>query len=215
MDNGIQVKVCGLTCETDLALAHKLGAEAFGFIAYAKSPRALSLERAVELAAPIPVGQRIVVDVEPELEKIQAYQAAGFKHFQIHAGLAACEEHLAQWASLIGREQLWIAPRLPKGVEFPRHVLSHVATVLLDTYSAEQAGGTGHTGDWGGFRTIQMAHPDTRFILAGGLNPENITTALRESSARFIDVNSGVESAPGVKDPALLEAFFKALNEAR
>ena len=84
--------------------------------------------------------------------------------------------------------------------------------VLIDTYSVEKAGGTGATGDWTRFSELQNAHPETSFILAGGLSPENIAAALEESEARFLDVNSGVESAPGVKDHARLAAFFSALQ---
>lgn len=211
MKNGIQIKVCGLTRESDVAAALEQGADAFGFIAYADSPRAVSLERACVLSAPVPVEQRIVVDVEPALETIRAFQSGGFKYFQIHASLEACEKCLPEWSALVGRENLWIAPRLPKGMPLPKTLAQYTATVVMDTYSAEQAGGTGQVGDWKSFCELQAAHPELNFILAGGLSPDNIAQALAESGASFVDVNSGVESAPGVKDATKLTALFDAL----
>jgi phosphoribosylanthranilate isomerase len=212
MQKGIHVKVCGLTREIDVEAALHLGADAFGFIAYPGSPRAVSLQRAGGLSAPVPPEQRVIVDVEPELETIRAFQEAGFRHFQIHASLQSIESKLAGWSKLVGREHLWIAPRLPKGAKLPEVIPQDAVTVLIDTYSEEKAGGTGATGDWGGFAQLQNAYPETTFILAGGLTPHNVAAALKESEARFVDVNSGVESAPGVKDLAKLAAFFKALQ---
>jgi phosphoribosylanthranilate isomerase len=87
-------------------------------------------------------------------------------------------------------------------------------TFLLDTFHAEKFGGTGRTGDWEKFARHQQAHPQKTWILSGGLNPENIGEALRRSGARFVDVNSGVESAPGAKDHAKIELFVAALQLA-
>ena len=212
MHNGIQVKVCGLTREVDVEAALSHGADAFGLIAYPHSPRAVSLERAQALAAAVPLEQCVIVDVEPELEKIQAFQSAGFTRFQIHASLQHLESAFAGWLESVGRESLWIAPRLPRGAALPEIILHHAAAVLIDTYSVEKAGGTGATGDWTRFSALQKAYPETSFILAGGLSPENVAAALEESEARFLDVNSGVESAPGVKEHSRLEAFFRAFK---
>ena len=86
--------------------------------------------------------------------------------------------------------------------------------ILLDTFHAEGFGGSGKTGDWGKFARHQAAHTHNFWILAGGLNAENIGDALRLSGARFVDVNSGVEAAPGVKDEAKLKRFVVRLHEA-
>ena len=212
MKKGIKVKVCGLTREEDVCAALTQGADAFGFIAYKASPRVVTLEQAQALASLVPLAQRIVVDVEPELATIRAFQAAGFQNFQIHASLKACEAYLAEWASVIGRDNLWIAPRLPSGTPLPKMLGHYTTTVVLDTYSTKRAGGTGEVGDWEGFRKFQAAHTNLQFILAGGLTAENIKTALTESTACIVDVNSGVESVPGLKDPAKLAAFFEALK---
>ena len=86
--------------------------------------------------------------------------------------------------------------------------------ILLDTFHRDKFGGSGETGDWAKFARHQQAHPGNVWILAGGLNPDNIGEALRQSGARFVDVNSGVEAAPGVKDHAKLKRFVVALHEA-
>ena len=87
--------------------------------------------------------------------------------------------------------------------------------LFRSTYHAGGFGGSGQTGDWTGFARMQTEHPDHTWILAGGLNPENIGAALTASGARFVDVNSGVERTPGVKDEAKLKAFVVALHRAR
>ena len=84
---------------------------------------------------------------------------------------------------------------------------------LLDTFHTEKFGGTGQTGDWTKFSRHQQAHPARTWILSGGLNPENIGAALRATGAKFVDVSSGVESAPGMKDCEKLKRFVVRLNE--
>jgi phosphoribosylanthranilate isomerase len=85
-------------------------------------------------------------------------------------------------------------------------------TMLFDTYHPDQIGGTGETGDWKTFAKLQTKNKDNTWVLAGGLTPENIVAAIRESRAHIVDVNSGVEASPGVKDHARLRAFFAALE---
>ena len=79
-----KIKVCGLTREEDVKLTLSLGADYFGFILYPQSPRGVSLDLAVELAAAVPVGQRVAVDVATSLEDLKGYRDAGFDYFQIH-----------------------------------------------------------------------------------------------------------------------------------
>ena len=85
-------------------------------------------------------------------------------------------------------------------------------TFLLDTFDAEKFGGTGRVSDWGKFARHQQADPTKTWILSGGLTPDNIGDALQQSGAQFVDVNSGVESAPGVKDHGKLEALVRGIH---
>ncbi len=208
----VEVKVCGLTSEADVALAREAGADFFGFIVYPKSPRAVSLERARALAAEVPEGRSVIVDVETASDALEAYRDAGFGAFQIHCGLETGMATLATWSGLVGPGQLWLAPRIPNDEAFPEIALNFTDNIVVDTFSRERAGGTGQTGDWGRFRDWQASYVGTRFILAGGLAPDNIQAAVAESGAERIDVNSGVETAPGKKDPAKLRELFSILR---
>jgi phosphoribosylanthranilate isomerase len=83
----------------------------------------------------------------------------------------------------------------------------------MDTYHPTGFGGSGRTGDWAYFARLRTEHTTHQWILAGGISPENVAAALRQSEARSIDVNSGVESAPGVKDAGKLTALASAIRK--
>ena len=208
MDEQVQIKICGLTQESDVALALSLGADYCGFITYSGSPRGVSLDRAAELASVVPASRRVLVDVEPSPDFLKEALQAGFENFQIHTKVADASDMLKELSAIVGKNRLWVAPRLKPDEKFPEGIFEISRTILMDTYSKDQIGGTGQTGDWEGFQSLQRAYPTVRFILAGGLNPENAAEAVRESGATHIDVNSGVEAAPGVKDADKLRALF-------
>lgn len=211
-DTSITVKVCGLTRAEDVECARSLGADYFGFIGYKPSPRSQELSLLGDLARLVPEDRRVFVDVEPSTETIKTAQSLGFKQFQLHFTLDAGEALLPEWSKWIAPEDLWLAPRLPESASFPDSILKYARTVLIDSYSEQSAGGTGVTGDWQGFLALQEKFETTRFVLAGGLNSGNICEAVGASGASFVDVNSGVESAPGLKDPKRMAAFFDALH---
>jgi phosphoribosylanthranilate isomerase len=208
----VQIKVCGLTREEDVDLALSLGADYCGFIVYPKSPRGLSLERAIELAARVPGGKRVMVDVETGSEELERMRDAGFDYFQIHSGLGVGLASLATWSGLVGRERLWLAPRVAPDDAFPQITLEFANTILLDTYHKERVGGTGQVGDWARFADLQTMYAHIHWILAGGLSPANVDAALAETGARHIDINSGVERSPGVKDADKLREIFRIVR---
>lgn len=208
----VSVKICGLTREADVDLALELGADFCGFIVYPKSRRALSLERASELAARVPEGRRVLVDVETGTDELERRCDAGFDFYQIHAGLDVGLASLAACSGLVGGERLWIAPRLKPEDAFPEAVLEFADTVLLDTYHKNQVGGTGETGDWAGFAKLSQRHPLTNWVLAGGLNVGNVSDAIVATGAACVDISSGVESAPGIKNPEKLRELFGVLK---
>lgn len=210
MESALEIKVCGLTSERDVDLALAAGADYYGFITYAQSPRAVSLQRAQELAARVPAGRRVVVDVSSSPEQLRAYREAGFDYFQIHTELSAGEELFKTWSELVGAERLWLAPRLKPGQVLPESLYAYANSFLVDTYSALQVGGTGQVGDWEQFANLRQTHPQLRWILAGGLHAGNVRDALAATGATHLDVNSGVEAAPGIKDPDKLHAFFQS-----
>lgn len=217
MIDGIRLKICGLTSLVDAEFADRAGADALGFILYPKSPRYLPLLQYTAMAGRLPEGRkRVAVMVEPASAELTAVVAAGFDRFQIHFNPATVPvTTVAAWSQAVGPERLWLAPKLPAGVEVSPELLPLAGTFLIDTFHANSFGGTGKTGDWATFARQQAAHPEKTWILAGGLNPENITSALAESAAKFVDVNSGVEAAPGVKDHEKLKKLVVAIHRAR
>ena len=120
MDLPLKIKICGLTRKEDVSLALSLGADYFGFIVYPKSPRALTLESAVGLAAEVPVEKRVIVDVEPSADDLERYQDAGFGAFQIHARSEQGVSSLADWSSLVGRGAPLVCSADQAGEAFPK-----------------------------------------------------------------------------------------------
>jgi phosphoribosylanthranilate isomerase len=212
MINGIQLKVCGITSVADAQAAAKVGADFLGFNFYPKSPRFLSVERYQAMAGRLPAVKKVAVCVEPTPVDLARLAALGFDFFQVHFKADELLPHLVSWIEAVGQDRLWLAPKLPADADVKPAWLKLAETFLLDTYHADKFGGTGRTGDWAKFKRYQAIHRQKTWILSGGLNPENIAAALAASGARFVDVNSGVESSPGVKDRAKLKALAAALK---
>ncbi len=215
MIDGIRIKVCGLTSLVDAEFADKCGVDCLGFILYPKSPRYLALESFRAMAKRLPDRRKVAVTVEPTVAELHAVEKAKFDFFQIHFRHDLPIGTVAAWSKAVGTERLWLAPKLPPEIDVPAALLPLAKFFLLDTFHADKFGGTGATGDWAKFSRHQTAHPSKVWILSGGLNPDNIGGALRQSGARFVDVNSGVESAPGVKDQEKLKRFVIAVHQAR
>jgi phosphoribosylanthranilate isomerase len=215
MIDGIRFKVCGLTSLVDADFADRCGADYLGFILHSQSPRSIPLEQFRAMASLLPERKRVAVLVAPSAPQLAQVAAVGFDFFQIHFPLETPVPVVASWAETVGAQRLWLAPKLPPADDVSAALLPLAKFFLLDTFHADGFGGSGRTGDWAKFARHQTAHPENFWILAGGLNPDNIGDALRASGARFVDVNSGVESAPGVKDHAKLKRFVVRLHESR
>lgn len=205
------VKICGITRPKDASLAIELGADYLGMIVYPGSPRSVSEAQITELLPIIPEGKRVWVDVNPCAEKIKQIQEGAGGLFQIHFDSDLPIEAVRKWADVTEQKKLWLAPRIKPDHPFPQTLLSEVDNFLIDTFSKEAHGGIGLTGDWERFRNLQEHYPQKTWILAGGLNPENLKRALKYTGARFVDINSGVESEPGVKDAGKLHTLFEQI----
>jgi phosphoribosylanthranilate isomerase len=214
MIDGIRFKVCGLTSIADAEFADRCGADYIGFILYSKSPRYVSLEQYRAMAPRLPDRKKVAVSVEPSVAELEAMHGLGFDYFQIHYSPSVTDSQLSAWSRVVGEKHLWLAPKLPPGTDVSPAALAVAKFILFDTFHAGGFGGSGKTGDWASFERHQFAHPKNFWILAGGLNPENIEEALKRTGARLVDVNSGVEAAPGVKDEAKLKRFVVAIHQA-
>ena len=211
----IEVKVCGITRKEDAETALTAGAKYLGFIQYPKSPRKISLDSSKSVMQSVDSFSfgRVAVDVCPTPESVVRMKDAGFDFFQFHFPYDFDPEQIGQWSELVGPSSLWLAPKIPPGSSFPKPLLELADTFVIDAYSKDKFGGTGNTSDWNSFAHYQAENPDHNWVLAGGMGPENIEQAMRELDLRMIDVNSALETAPGVKDQALLKKFFLCLQE--
>ena len=197
------VKICGITRMEDAEAAVALGAGAIGFVFWPRSPRAVDPERARSIAAALP----------PFVTTLGVFvnQAPAFVNdVAARVGLGAVQLH--------GDEQVGVLEQIDRPVvkafamagnedadAWPTRV-----RLLIDVHDPAQRGGTGRTVDWGRAAAIAARRP---VLLAGGLNAANVADAIRAVRPFGIDVSSGVESSPGVKDHVRLRALFEAVRE--
>ncbi|MBS0662132.1 MAG: phosphoribosylanthranilate isomerase [Verrucomicrobia bacterium] len=212
MVGDISLKVCGLTTAADAAAAVRVGADYLGYIFYPKSPRYLPLDVYRGLSLGSLAAKRVAVVVEPATAELAELATAGFDFFQLHCRPEVSTETVAGWAETVGVQRLWLAPKLPPGTDYPDRFLPFARTVLFDAFDGDKFGGTGRTSDWGKYTRHRRLWPHIAWILSGGLSPANVADALAQTGASWVDVNSGVESAPGRKDPAKLEALAAAIQ---
>jgi phosphoribosylanthranilate isomerase len=200
----VRVKICGMTNLEDALLAAELGADALGFIFYAKSPRYVAPETARAIIAQLPPFVAAVgVFVDEAAAVVQELAArAGLDWVQLHG------QESPDYCRSLGRKVIKAFRIQDEGS------LSRLAdyrgaaqALLLDTYKKGQVGGTGETFDWHLARQAKQYGP---IILAGGLTSENVAQAIATAQPAAVDAASGTEAAPGKKDPAKLRAFFEA-----
>lgn len=202
----VRVKICGITRLEDARLCIDLGADALGFNFVEGSPRRLDPDTAGAISAllpPYPV--RVGVFADQPGEAIEAVaRKAGMHCLQLHGDESpeACARMPLPW---------YKAHVVSPGFRPEEVTRYRSAAFLLDGYAPGLKGGTGRAFDWG---VARRAASFGRLILAGGLTVESVARAIAAARPFAVDVSSGVESAPGVKDPALLAAFLRKVREA-
>jgi len=206
-----KVKFCGMTRPQDAALAAEIGASYVGVI-FAKGPRTVSTERAREiLAAAGPSVRRVGVFDTNDPERVaEVAEEAGINVVQLHADPMASDIEAIRHN--FGGE-IWAAIRIAAS-HIPHELddLFDLADgVLLDAHSENQLGGTGKPLQWNEL-AVDLARDrgGAEVVLAGGLTPKNVRHAIRVLAPDVVDVSSGIESAPGIKDPWLMREFFEA-----
>lgn len=189
------VKICGITRAEDAAAAAEWGASYVGFVLWPNSPRAATLDVVTRVVPALPAHVTPVgVFVNPTIDDINAAADAGIRIAQVHA---------AQGALLAGAS----VPIVP-AVHLSANGIEpdvDAGLILLDAHDPVKHGGTGRTVDWGRAAVIARSR---RVILAGGLTPDNVAQAIREVRPFAVDVASGVEASPGIKDFNKLKAFI-------
>ncbi len=206
-----RVKICGITRAEDAELAVELGAWAIGFIQHPPSKRFCDPAMAAGIARRIRRRVALVgVFVNAPLDEVAwAAESIGLTHLQMHGdeGVSYCSE--------VGRRtgcKVIKAVQVSSGADIRRiQSYRYVDLHLLDAAGATR-GGTGNRWDWSLAAQHRGAVP---MLLSGGLSSENVATGIKAVSPWGVDVASGVEAEPGVKDPAKLEAFFAAVEATR
>ena len=201
----IEIKICGITGIEDALHAVACGANALGFIFYRKSPRYIAPAAAAEIIARLPGDIcKVGVFVNEATETVKQTAAfCGLDLIQLHGDETAayCEgfhtEVLIKALPLETEEDLKRASRYP------------VRALLVDARTAGRYGGTGKQASW---VLAARLGKDKSIILAGGLNSENIAAALRTVRPRAVDINSGVESAPGKKDAEKVKEIIRIIR---
>jgi len=211
-----RVKICGITNLEDAMVATDAGADLLGFVFYPRSPRYVTPERAKEIvltirhdcarsAQPSPAPRFVGVFVDESLERVRAVMdSARLDRVQLHGS-----EPAQMVRELSPRAYKALRPRTPDeartGVEQYRAVIDGSAPAfIVDALDAKRFGGTGARADWAIATALAREFP---ILLAGGLNAENVTDAVRIVRPWGVDVSSGVERAPGLKDHTRVKEF--------
>ena len=211
----IRVKICGLKTPADVAAVAAAGAAYAGFVFFAKSPRHVTVAEAREAALAAPPGlAKVALVVDADDATLDAIvEGVPLDMLQLHG-----HETPDRVAELRARYGLPVMKAIGVADEGDLAAIFDYATVadqlLIDAKPPRNAalpGGNGLSFDW---RLVAQRRWLRPWMLAGGLTPDNVAEAIRLTNARQVDVSSGVESAPGVKDPARIAAFVTAAHRA-
>jgi phosphoribosylanthranilate isomerase len=199
------VKICGITSRADAEAAVEAGAAALGFVFWPKSPRYVDPHRAREIVAALPA---FVVPVGVFVNQPSAHVRGVAALVSLGAVQLHGDEDVLYATGL--DQPVIKAISIDDGADPDRiDIWPRRTTLLLDVHDPVHRGGTGRTIDWAAAASVAARR---RTMLAGGLTPDNVTAAVAQVRPFGIDVSSGVERAPGIKDPARLRALFEALN---
>jgi len=206
-DTQVKVKICGMTNLKDVKVAVDGGVDAVGFIFYKKSPRSVTMQavRKIVLELP-PFVDSVGVFVNETAEQINKIaDRCNLDRVQLHGNESPtfCKKIRRRVIKAIRVKDI---QSLKKLSDYP------VSSFLLDTFSEDQYGGTGRVFDW------NLAYPAKKYgsiILAGGLTPNNVRQAIQRIQPYGVDVCSGVESQPGIKDHKKMQTFLKNVKAER
>ena len=205
--SNVRSKICGITRIEDALAAAEAGADAIGFVFYAKSPRAVDVRQAQAIIAELPpfvttVGLFVNAS-RCELNEILEVVPLDLLQFHGDETPADCEGYHRPWIKAL-------RVRPGDDLEAACQLYSGARGILLDTYVAGVPGGTGEAFDW----SLVPARLSKPIILAGGLSAANVGQAIAQVRPYAVDVSGGVEQAKGIKSAAKIEAFMQAVKQA-
>jgi len=205
----VRVKICGLTNEADARMSIDAGADALGFNFFQGSSRCVDPDTAIPWIRKLgAAAARVAVVVNPDEGLLVKLRDAGcFELIQFHGDESpefCARAGFARWIKAIRVKD---DAALYASLKYP------TTHLLLDAWSGAAYGGTGKRLDWDLVRDFLLEHKDRQFILAGGLNVQNVRQAIRISRPHAVDVASGVELVPGKKEEYLVREFIHAVRE--
>ncbi len=207
----VRIKLCGITRLEDAQVAVDAGVDALGFIFYKKSPRNINPDAARLIIEQLPpfvdVVGVFVGKKREELEEIVQYCQLGYAQLHGDESPKYCERLTRFTAPCQVLKALRVGGELKKKMVTPYN--ESVRGFLLDTFEKDKAGGTGKVFDWALVNKLELQKP---FILAGGLNSDNIVQAIEAVRPYGVDINSGVEKKPGIKDHKKIHEIIRLVR---
>jgi phosphoribosylanthranilate isomerase len=202
-----RIKICGITRPEDARTAIDSGADALGLVFYPKSPRSVSLEQARAVAAVVPPFVSLVTlfvnESEESISRVLQELPVGMIQFHGDESPEFCSQFQRPWI-----KALRVSPGIDLKAEFGR--FQGACGLLLDAFQEGVPGGTGKTFDW----SLAQADMPRPWVLAGGLNAQNVGEAVRRLGPAAVDVSGGVEASPGIKCPEKINEFVAAVRAA-
>lgn len=212
----VRVKICGITRKEDLDAAAAAGADAVGFVVgVVSSPRNLSLTEAERLIKQVPLFVKsVLVTVPRSIDDFAVYEKLNPDAIQIHGEKLHAVESVRlklPKTQLIGG----VNAQISNDLDAVSKASKLFDAVLLDSFVEGRYGGTGVVHDWELSKRVKQAIQPKPLILAGGLNPENVAEAVRTVEPYAVDVSSGVEQQPGIKNHQKIVEFIKNAKDVR
>ena len=203
----VRIKVCGITRSEDALSAIELGADALGFVFWPKSSRSVTPDIVCQIESTLPPFiNKVGVYVDPTADWVAETSAAGcLSLLQFHGDESPdfCDQFSLPYIKAI---------RVKDGIDLLQCAIRYrnARGLLLDTYTAGMPGGTGHVFDW----ALVPQDLPLPVILSGGLNPNNVASAIKQTRPWAVDVSSGVEATKGIKDKIKIAAFMQGVKDS-
>ena len=205
------VKICGICSRSDLEQICALGPDAIGFVFWPESKRYVRPEQVAHWLETIPETiKKVGVFVEPAADEVEAVaRVCQLDVIQIHTTSKAWKIDRPLFQGL----EVWLAPKMEAGVSASNlNAVSPEPVVLLaDSFDSKKIGGTGTLSSWD--RAVEMKKLSKPILLAGGLNPDNVAKAIQAVQPWGVDVSTGVEKKPGVKDIRKVKKFIESVRK--
>jgi len=210
----VRVKICGITSEKDLTATVTAGADAVGFVVNVpSSPRNLTVDKARKLIRTTPIFvESVAVTVPGNIDSlIKIYEELKPKAIQVHGENVL---NFSQIPKTILNTHLIraISAKSDSVIKTASEASNSFDAILLDTYANGKNGGTGTIHNWEISKQVRQAISPKPLILAGGLNPQNVGRAIQMVQPYAVDVSTGVESSPGIKDPKKVSEFIESVR---